>query len=74
MVGVHLKNQEMEKSKYYYDYTRNMSEDQISRSYCKKPYCIDIDDCDCIMIDKFEWEQTTTADDNYLNYYDSEQA
>jgi len=69
----HLKNQEMEKSKYYYDFTRNMTEEQISRSYCKKPCCIDNDDCDCIMIDSPEWEQTTTADETYLDYYNGKQ-
>ena len=64
----------MEKSKYYYDFTRNMSKNQIIDSYCKRPICINNDNCDCIIIDSFEWEQTTTADETCLDYYDTKQS
>jgi len=72
--GVLLKKAKMSKSKYYYDYTRNMSQEQIADSYCRKPICIGIDDCDCIMTEKFEWEQTITVDETYLNFTDVEQS
>lgn len=29
----------MKKSKYYYDYTRNMNDEQIEKSCCGKPAC-----------------------------------
>ena len=74
MEDVHLKKEEMVKNKYYYDYTRNMSEERISKSYCGRPCCIDNDDCDCMTIDSFEWEQTITADETNLNYYVTEQS
>ena len=34
------------KSKYYYDYTRNMSDDKIKNNKCCKPIC-DNPDCKC---------------------------
>ena len=36
----------MGKSKYYYDYTRNMSDEQIKLSGCGKPNCINAN-CSC---------------------------
>ena len=68
-----MKKEEMSKSKYYYDYTRNMSEEQILHSYCNKPICIGRDDCECVMIEKFEWEQTESVDETYLNFDDTRQ-
>jgi len=38
----------VERSKYYYDYTRNMSyEDQIKNSICGRPDCCCAGNCEC---------------------------
>ena len=36
----------MTKSEYYYDYTRNMSEEQIENSPCGKPCCNNDESCE----------------------------
>lgn len=38
----------MKKSKYYYEFTRNLTEKQKMQTYCGRPACIDVDDCECI--------------------------
>ena len=36
----------MTKSEYYYDYTRNMTEEQIENSPCGKPCCNNDESCE----------------------------
>lgn len=36
------------KSKYYYDYTRNMNDEQMNMTPCGKPACINKEECKCL--------------------------